>query len=160
MNPGQWQELTKKTLLLGPVPQAAYDQGRVLTELMRQQNRARVKRQEPADRAAAHHRVSDAQEEAALGAEGAPSRRQGSEQAPTSTTAPAPVNRQQPEPSRAEVSSVRGLSHPWPRQVQTQGPTTLATSCPAAPQAPVRLCLKMESWPHSEPCCKSSTPHH
>ena len=52
MNPGQWQELTKKTLLLGPVPQAAYDQGRVLTELMRQQNRARVKRQEPADRAA------------------------------------------------------------------------------------------------------------
>ena len=105
-------------------------------------------------------RVLDTQEEAALGAEGAPSRRQGSEQAPTSTTAPAPVNRQQPEPSRAEVSSVRGLSHPWPRQVQTQGPTTLATSCPAAPQVPVRLCLKMESWPHSEPCCKSSTPHH
>lgn len=52
MNPGQWQELTKKTLLLGPVPQAAYDQGRVLTELRRQQNRERVKRQEPADRAA------------------------------------------------------------------------------------------------------------
>ena len=52
MNPRQRQELPKETLLLGPVPQAAYDQGRVLTELIRQQTRERVKRQEPADRAA------------------------------------------------------------------------------------------------------------
>ena len=70
-------------------------------------------------------RVTDAQEEAALGAEGAPSRRQGGPRRASPHLlhdSPPPVRHQQPEPS-----SVGGLSDPCPRQAQTlsQGPAIL-----------------------------------
>ena len=74
VNPGQWQELTKETLLLGPVPQAAYDQGRVLTELMQQPNREVIKLKKLQTDLQAEHTVAEAQQEAALGA---PSRHHG-----------------------------------------------------------------------------------
>lgn len=174
MNPGQWQELTKETLLLGPLPQAAYDQGRVLTELMQQQNREVVKLQETADRPAgrAHSRRSTAR--------GGLRSREGAEK----TSRPHVVSKPPPPPRRpqhpcAAISpnhprpryrraSVRGLGSVTkagtdrvPRGIPgSQGPTILATWCPTAPEVPVKRCLKMEGCPHNEPCCKSSTPHH
>ena len=157
-NPGQWQELTQETLLLAPAPQAAHDQGRVLTKLMRKQNGELVKLQATAGRAAgrpqSHRRTG----------RGGLRSRGGAEQTSGRPAAgkPPPPPRQPPTraPPAARTIVRWGTLGSVPKAGTDPVPGTSHPLGPTAPQVPVRLCLKMESCPHSEPCCKSSTPHH
>lgn len=163
MNPGQWQELTQEALLLAPAPQAAHDQGRVLTKLMRQQNGELVKLRATADRAAGRPQSRGRTGRGGLRSRGGAEQMSGRPAA----SKPPPPPRQPPTRAppaartivrRATLGSVtKAGTDPIPREIPGRHP---GQPCPTAPQVPVRLCLEMESCPHSEPCCKSSPPHH
>ena len=138
---------------------------------MQQQNREVVKLQETADRPAgrAHSRGSTAR--GGLRSAEQTSRRHVVSKPPPPPRWPqhpcAAISPSHPRP-RYRRASVRGLGSVTNAGTDrvpggipgSQGPTILATWCPTAPEVSVKCCLKMEGCPHSEPCCKSSTPHH